>query len=190
MDHQVTEIVDDLRFIQERFFSRATPDLVSLADRIANVFREDGRLYIFGTGPSNLIGRILVDALVHRIAVKRPPMAALALGTDAALMSGIGEQSALDEVLARQLISLARKGDMALAFSVDGESPATIKALVAAREAGLPTAAFLGRDGGHMRNYADHALVVEAEHPARIQEVHLAAAQILAELVERKLFPR
>jgi D-sedoheptulose 7-phosphate isomerase len=189
MDHQVTEIVDDLRFIQERFFSRATSDLVSLADRIANVFRDEGRLFILGTGPSNLIARLLMDALVHRIAVKRPPMAALALGTDAALMSGIGEQTSLDEVLARQLLSLARKEDMALAFSADGNSPATIKALVAAREAGLPTAAFLGRDGGPMRNYVDQALVVEAEHPARIHEVHLIAAQILAQLIERQLFP-
>jgi D-sedoheptulose 7-phosphate isomerase len=189
VDHQVTEIVDDLRFIQERFFSRSTAELVGLADRIANVFRDGGRLYVFGTGPSNLIARILVDALVHKIAVKRPPMAALALGTDAALMSGIGEQSDLSQVLARELTSLGSKGDMALAFSVDGESPATIKALVAAREAGLPTAAFLGRDGGPMRNYVDQALVVEAEHPARIHEVHLVAAQILAQLIERQLFP-
>ena len=83
----------------------------------------------------------------------------------------------------------ARKGDMVIAFSRDGESPACTKALVAAREANLVTAAFLGRDGGTMKNYVDHALVVEAEHPARVHEVHLAAAQILAQLVERKLFP-
>jgi len=190
VEHQVKEILDDLRFIQDRFFARSTEELVLLADRVANTFRSQGQLLVFGTGPSNLIARILVDALVHRVAANRPPLAAVALGTDAALMSGIAEESSLDEVLARQLAAQSRKGDMVIAFSRDGESPACTKALVAAREANLRTAAFLGRDGGVMKNYADHALVVEAEHPARIQEVHLAAAQILAQLVERKLFPR
>lgn len=189
MEHQVKEILDDLRFIQDRFFTRSTGELVLLADRVANTFRSQGQLLVFGTGPSNLIARILVDAFVHRVAASRPPLAAVALGTDAALMSGIGEESSLDEALARQLAAQARKGDMVIAFSRDGESPACTRALVAAREANLPTAAFLGRDGGVMKNYADHALVVEAEHPARVHEVHLAAAQILAQLVERKLSP-
>ncbi len=188
MEHQVKEIVDDLRFIQDRFFARSTSDLVALAERIANVFRAEGRLFVFGTGPSNLIARILVDGLVHQVGMNRPPLAAVALGTDAALMSGIGEMDSLENALSRQLQAQARKGDMVLAFSADGESPACTRALVAAREAGLPTAAFLGRDGGHMKSFSDQPLVVEAEHAARVHEVHLVAAHVLAQMIERKLF--
>ena len=188
MEHQVKEIIDESRFIQDRFFGRHTADLVALADRVANVFRSKGRLFVFGTGPSNLVARILADALVHRVQTRRPALPAVALGTDAALLSGIAEEAALDDALARPLGSLARKGDLALAFSANGESPACLKALVTAREAGLRTAAFLGRDGGRLKNYTDDPLVVEAEHPARVHEVHLMAAQILAQLVERKLF--
>ena len=33
VEHQVKEILDDLRFIQDRFFTRSTEELVLLADR-------------------------------------------------------------------------------------------------------------------------------------------------------------
>ncbi|MFQ5767422.1 MAG: hypothetical protein ACE5ID_05500 [Acidobacteriota bacterium] len=52
----------------------------------------------------------------------------------------------------------------------------------------MKTAAFLGRDGGKMKAYAELSLVVEAKRPARVHDVHLMAAQILAQMVERRLF--
>jgi len=155
---------------------------------VANTFRNEGRLFVFGTGASGNVAQILAGNLTHRVAVSRPPLPAIALNTDGPLLGAIAERDSADEIFSRQLEALAQKGDMALAFSPDGESPAALRALVFARENDLVTAAFLGRDGGRIKNYTDLALVVEAESPARVHEVHLIAAQILAQLVERQIF--
>ena len=189
IDHLVKEAFEELRFIQERFFSLCTGDLVRLADRVAGTFRQGGRLVTFGTGTSGHLAQILANALTHKIAVNRPPLPALALSCDASLLGDLAERTSAEELFTRQMEALGRRGDMALAFSWDGDSPATLGALVRARESGLETAALLGRDGGKIKNYTDLALVVEAEKPARVHEVHLVAAQVLAQLVERHLFP-
>jgi D-sedoheptulose 7-phosphate isomerase len=188
IEHQVKEILEEFGFIQERFFSRWTGEIVRLADRMANTFRNEGKLFAFGTGASGHIAQILVEELTHRIAVNRPPLPAIALSCGGPLVGAIAEQASADEIFSRQLEGLGRKGDLALAFSPDGESPAALRALVLARESDLDTAAILGRDGGRMKNYTELALVVEGDSSARIHEVHLIAAQILAQLVERQLF--
>ena len=171
---------EELRFIQERFLSRCSDDLIRLADRIANVFRQGGQLITFGTDTSSHLARILAHALTHRTAIERPPLPTIALGLDTSVPA---------DMFARQMEAFGRKGDLALAFSWDGNSPDTLGALVRARESGLETAALLGRDGGKIKNYTELALVVDANNPARVHEVHLAAAHMLAHLVERHLFP-
>lgn len=189
IDNQVKEIFEELRFIQERFFTHCTGDLVRLAGRVADTFRQGGRLLTLGTGTSGHVARILANALTHRIVVNRPPLPALALSCDTSLLGHLAERTSAGEMFTRQVEALGRKGDLVIAFSWDGDSPAALGALVRARESGLETGAFLGRDGGKIKNYTELALVVEAETPARIHEVHLMAAQILAQLVERHLFP-
>jgi D-sedoheptulose 7-phosphate isomerase len=188
IEHQIREIVEELTFIQERFFKRSSDDVVRLAQRIADTFRNQGRLIIFGTGVSGHISQILASSLIHRVAVNRPPLPAMALTADGALLSGIAEDRAPEEVFSRPIEALGRKQDMALAISCDGDSPATLRGLVRARESGMETAAILGKDGGKIKNYTELSLVVEAERPARVHEVHLIAVQVLAQIVERKLF--
>ncbi len=161
---------------------------MQLAGRVANTFRADGRLLVIGTGASGSLAQILAGALNHRVGVNRPPLAAMALTADGALLSGLAEDASVEELFSRQIEAMGRKGDMVVAFSADGDSPACLRGLVQARESGLSTAAFLGRDGGRIKNYTEQALVVDAEKPARVHEVHLVAAQILAQMVERQLF--
>ena len=141
-----------------------------------------------GTGTSGQVAQVLASAFTHQIAVKRPPLPAIALNTDGSQISGLAESVCVEDMFTRQVQALGNKGDMVVAFSWDGESPAALRALVAARESGLETAAFLGRDGGKMKNYTELAVVVEAEKPGRVHEVHLVAAHIVAQLVERRLF--
>ena len=188
IDHIVQEAAEELAFIQERFFDLRTSDLVALAQRLADTFRNDGRLLVFGTGTSGVVAQALAGVLTHRPGINRPPLPALALNTDGALMGALAEHLAIENLFSQQIQALGRKGDLALAISWNGDSPAALGGLVQAREAGLTTAALLGRDGGKIKNYTAQALVVEAERPAPVHAVHLMAAHILVQLVERILF--
>ena len=55
------------------------------------------------------------------------------------------------------------------------------------RRAGAPATGLCGRDGGWMRGLAEPLLVVPCDETARIQELHIAVAHIVCELVEREV---
>jgi len=189
IENQVHEIVGEIEFLQGRFFKRATADLVQMAHDAADTVRNDGHVLVFGTGTSGLVAQALALGLSFRLSLNRPAVPALALGADGALLSGLAEDLAVEEMFARQIDALGRKGDMAIAISADGNSAAALRGLVQARENGLRTAALLGKDGGRIKNYAGASLVVESGRVARVHEIHLTCAHILAQLVERLLFP-
>ena len=189
IEHQVQEIVGEIGFLHERFFKRATADLVQLAHETADTVRNEGHVLVFGTGTSGLVAQALALGLSFRLSLNRPAVPALALGGDGALVSALAEDLAVEEMFARQIDALGRKGDLAIAISADGNSAASLRGLVRAKENGLRTAALLGKDGGRLKNYAGTSLVVESGRVARVHEIHLTCAHILAQLVERLLFP-
>ena len=78
---------------------------------------------------------------------------------------------------------LARPGDMALAVSTSGKSPNLVQALETARELGLLTIAFTGKDGGRLPDLAEYCFVVPSFSIHRIQETHVTLYHIVWDLV-------
>jgi len=74
------------------------------------------------------------------------------------------------------------KDDMALAISTSGKSPNLIYALEAAREKGMLTIAFSGKDGGRLPEVSDYCFTVPSFSIHRIQESHVALLHILWDL--------
>jgi D-sedoheptulose 7-phosphate isomerase len=72
---------------------------------------------------------------------------------------------------------------MALAISTSGKSPNLIYALEAARDRGLMTIAFSGKDGGRLDGIADYCLTVPSFSIHRIQEVHATLIHVLWDMI-------
>jgi D-sedoheptulose 7-phosphate isomerase len=119
----------------------------------------------------------------HPIVEKRRALPALALTTDSALLTAISNDRDFTKVFGDQLRTLARAGDMALALSTSGQSPNLVHGLEVARELGLLTIAFTGKDGGRLAALADHGLVVPSFSIHRIQETHVALYHVVWDLV-------
>jgi D-sedoheptulose 7-phosphate isomerase len=117
----------------------------------------------------------------------RRALAAVALTTDTSTLTAAANDLGFEQIFARQVEALGRKGDLALGMSTSGKSPNVILALKRAREMGLVTAALAGRDGGDLPALADHCLVVPAESTARIQEMHILLGHALCGAVEAEL---
>ena len=92
------------------------------------------------------------------------------------------------DIFARQISGLGRKGDIAIALSTSGNSPNVLKAVEVARNLGLITMAWTGKDGGKLASLVDYPFVVPSKVTARIQECHITLGHVLCELVEEKLF--
>jgi D-sedoheptulose 7-phosphate isomerase len=90
-------------------------------------------------------------------------------------------------VFARQVNALARPGDLLVIHSTSGNSPNVVAAAKAARAKDVRVLALSARDGGELRGFADHTIVIPTPRTDRAQELHLCIEHLICELVEREL---
>ncbi len=158
-----------------------------LVDRGIQAIRGGGKVLLFGNGGSAGDAQHLATELTIRYIRDREPIAAIALTTDTSALTAAGNDLGFDQVFARQIRALGKPGDLALAISTSGRSPNVLRALEAARDMGLVTAALSGRDGGELAGLADPLLIVPSATTSRIQEMHLTLGQMFCGALERAL---
>lgn len=145
------------------------------------------KLMLCGNGGSAADSQHLAAEFTGRFIKDRAPLAAMALSTDSSALTCIGNDYSFDEVFARQVTGLGRRGDCLLAISTSGNSRNVIRAVEAARAANMCVVGLLGRDGGALLNLCDVPIVVPSQSTARIQEAHIFIGHTLCGLVEHAL---
>jgi D-sedoheptulose 7-phosphate isomerase len=117
----------------------------------------------------------------------RRPYPAVALTTDTSLLTAAANDMGFEAVFARQVNALARPGDLLIIHSTSGNSPNVVAAAKAARAKDVRVLAFSARDGGALREFADHTIIIPTPRTDRAQELHLCIEHLICELVEREL---
>ena len=169
--------------VKEQFFRAEAARIEALVRVMAERFTGGGRLYCMGNGGSATDAQHVAVEFFHPIIEKRKPLPALALAADQALVTAISNDRDFAKVFADQLRVLGKPGDMALAISTSGHSPNLVQAMEAARDLGLLTIAFAGKDGGRLVELTDHCFVVPSFSIHRVQETHVALYHIVWDLV-------
>lgn len=162
--------------------------IVAIAERVACSLRAGGKLLLAGNGGSAADAQHIAAEFVGRFVDDRLPLAAIALTTDTSALTAIGNDYGFEQVFARQIRALGRKGDVFVAISTSGQSPNVLAALKAAREIGLITVGFTGNGQTPMHALCDAVLAVPCRETALIQQMHITAAHAICGLVERELF--
>jgi D-sedoheptulose 7-phosphate isomerase len=153
--------------------------LEACAVALAARFKGGGRLFAFGNGGSSCDAAHVAVEFLHPIIEKRKPLPALALTGDTATMTAIANDTDFARVFVDQLEMLARPGDAALGISTSGASANVNRALRRARELGLLTIGFAGRDGGQMPDLCQHCFTVKTWSIHRVQETHTLLLHLL-----------
>jgi len=169
--------------VKEQFFQAEADRIEALTRAMAARFSSGGRLYVMGNGGSATDAQHISVEFFHPIVEKRKPLPAIALTADQALLTAISNDRDFAKIFADQLRVLARPGDIALAVSTSGKSPNLVQALETARELGLLTVAFTGKDGGRLPDLAEYCFVVPSFSIHRIQETHVTLYHIVWDLV-------
>ncbi|MDP2958020.1 MAG: SIS domain-containing protein [Longimicrobiales bacterium] len=159
--------------------------VAELAALVEATLRGGGKLLFCGNGGSAAEAQHLAAEYVVRFARERAPLAALALTTDASVLTASANDCGFESVFERQVLALGRRGDLLILLSTSGESNNLIRAAEAARSAGVSTAALLAKGGGRLKDRVDLALVLPTAVTARAQEMHLAVGHVVCDLVER-----
>lgn len=158
--------------------------IAKIAEKMIECLKSGHKILFFGNGGSASDSQHLAAEFVGRYEKERRALPAIALTTDTSILTAVGNDYGFDEIFSRQIAALGQKGDLVVAISTSGNSPNVLRGLMVAKELGLFTVAFSGRDGGKMRSMADLAYVVPAQKTSRIQESHILAGHILCELVD------
>ena len=174
-------------------FERAAQDaaMLAAARKIAQVIvhglRAGHKLLLVGNGGSAADAQHIAAEIVGRYKKERPAYAAIALTTDTSALTAISNDYGFEQVFARQVAGLGRRGDMLLALSTSGRSPNILAALRVAHEHGIITIGFTGANGAAMGVACDHLLVAPSDDTPVVQQIHLAVAHGICDEVEQAL---
>ena len=153
--------------------------VVACGEAIRERLDRGGRLLAFGNGGSSTDA----DDVARDLRALGHP--AVSLTADVATVTAVGNDVGFENVFVRQLIPLARPGDVALAISTSGSSPNVVAGLEQAHRTGLLTCAITGHDGGRLAElgWLDHLFVVGSDYVPRLQEAHATIYHLLLEVV-------
>ena len=155
------------------------------AAETAAAIQAGGTLFICGNGGSAGEATHLSGELIGPFLDKgRRPLPAVALGFDTAAATAVANDFSFSEVFARQLVALARPGDVLWALSTSGRSLNVTRALEVAAERRLLRVLITGARGRDLADQAEIVLAVPSGETPRIQEIHLMLGYFLCEAVE------
>lgn len=176
------------RIVADTFAAR----VIAVVDTCEASLRRGGKLMFCGNGGSAADSQHLATELIIRLrsAVERPSWPALALTLDTTALTAAGNDYGFDQVFARALRGLGRRGDVLFGITTSGRSANILRAFEAAREEGIATVGLLGGQGGPAATLCDHALIVPSEETARVQECHITLGHAVVELLEDRLLAR
>jgi phosphoheptose isomerase len=167
---------------------RLRSSVLEAAEMITATFARDHKLLIGGNGGSAAEAQHFAAALVGRFRLDgRPGLPAIALCSDAAVLTAWSNDVGYDDAMAREVEALGAPGDLLVGLSTSGRSTNLVRAFERARGRGLRTLALVGGDGGDVRAAADVAVVVPSSDAQHIQEVHTVLVHTLCEIVEQAL---
>jgi D-sedoheptulose 7-phosphate isomerase len=162
--------------------------VAGIAARYSSILRSGGTLFFCGNGGSAADAQHIAAEYVVRYARGRRALSAVALTTDASILTAAGNDLGFDEIYARQVEALCTASDLLILHSTSGRSPNLIAAARAARAGRVPTVAFLGKGGGALAALVDEAVIVPSDETSLIQLIQMALEHLIVELVEADLF--
>ena len=138
-------------------------------------------------GARHLDAQHLAAEYVVRFERNRRGLSAMALTTDTAVLTAVGNDFGYEQIFARQIEALSSKGDLLILLSSSGLSPNLVTAAQQARTLDVRTIGLLGRGGGSLRDEVDLPIVVPTDSIARAQELHLLIGHAVCDVVDAAL---
>ena len=161
-----------------------TAGIEEAVDMIIDTYKRGGKLLLCGNGGSAADAQHLAGELVARFYLERKALPALAFNTNSSVVTAIGNDYEYNCIFERQVEAYGKPEDTLIAISTSGNSESVYRAIVRAKELGVHSIGFLGKNGGRCRDICDNAIVVPSDVTPRIQECHIMIGHIICEFVE------
>ena len=191
LESRIASHFDDSVRLKQESAKALTAPIARAIELMSAALKAGGKILSCGNGGSAADAQHFAAELVNRFERERPPLAGIALTTDASALTSIANDYSYEQVFEKQLRALGRRGDVLFAISTSGKSASVLAAVRAARELGLRTVALTGNGGGPLGGLLaaeDVHICVPHTRTIRIQEVHLLTLHCLCDGIDTQLF--
>lgn len=151
----------------------------------------DHKLLCCGAGQGAALAQLFVAGMLSRLDQERPPLPAICLNADSAVLCAITGDSGPGHAYARQIHALGNEGDILLLVSSGGANPSLELAVRAARERNIRVLALSNDADAALPDLlapGDVLVEVDGNSRSRIIELQLMCLNLLCQLVEYGLF--
>ena len=148
-------------------------------------FQSDKKMLFCGNGGSASDAQHIAAELSGRFYADRPPLYAEALHVNSSFMTAVANDYGYEATYARMVEAAGKKGDVLVGISTSGNSPNVVKAILKAKEIGMTTVGFTGKNGGAMRDICDIMICAPSQDTPRIQEIHILIGHIICHLIDQ-----
>lgn len=184
LEEKIVDIFYDSSRLKKEFVDEYAEDIVNLGVLIGRRLKMGYKILVCGNGGSAADSQHFAAEIVGRFEREKKGFPAIALTTDSSILTAIGNDYGFDKVFAKQVEALGQKGDILIGISTSGNSKNVIEAVKVAKEVGMFTVGFLGKDGGMLREMVDKAFIVRSDSTARVQEVHLTLEHAICHVLD------
>lgn len=183
-----SSIDDAARAIEQLREERHLSFIEQTARLLAAAFSRGNKVIIAGNGGSLCDGSHFAEELTGVFRAKRKALPAIVLSEPGHLTCTANDLG-FDWVFARGVEAFGKPDDVFVGLTTSGNSPNLVNAFNRAKELGLKTVSFLGKDGGVLKDFADLEMHITGFSTSdRIQEAHMTAIHAIIELTELELF--
>jgi D-sedoheptulose 7-phosphate isomerase len=172
-----------------KFFQNNKTGVLRAADLISNALLAGKTLLICGNGGSAADSQHMAAEFVGTFTHYRPGLPAIALCSDSATITALGNDFGFDRIFARQVEAHGLPGDVLIVFTTSGNSKNILLAVKEAIKRRMAVVAVAGKGGGTLRKLVPDTLLVPSMSTPRIQEVQILIIHTVCALVEARLFP-
>ncbi|HEX7587585.1 MAG TPA: SIS domain-containing protein [Anaerolineae bacterium] len=172
--------------IEQTLLKTAALDRVDSVIALLERARAEGRrVFLFGNGGSgSTASHFACDLGKGTVKPERPRFKVLCLNDNMATLTAYANDYGYDSVFVEPLISLAERGDIAIAFSGSGNSANVLRAMEAAAKRGVATVGFSGFAGGKLKDHVELHVNVPSEVMGQIEDVHLIMTHAICEMLK------
>ena len=159
----------------------------NLSVDLINAWHSRNSLFLCGNGGSSANANHLANDLIYGINPAGEGLNVQSLCANTAINLCLANDIGYDNIFAKQLSTLGKKGDILIVLSGSGNSANIVKVLKEARRIGLKSYAMLGYDGGESYKLADQIIHFKVDDMQVSEDFQMMIGHILMKQIRIRI---
>jgi D-sedoheptulose 7-phosphate isomerase len=180
--------VDDYykRFVEAlEGFDRDSLD--GICQTLERVRDAGGTVWVAGNGGSAAIAdHTVCDTTKGTHVDGARPIHSVSLSANGPMLTALANDMSYEDVFRQQLVYYLGPDDAVLLVSSSGNSPNVVAACRYAKEQGVPTIAFVGFEGGALKELADHVVWIPVNNYGIAEDTHQSLMHVLTQYLRMR----